>query len=65
VSDTYDCIVIGSGPGRYVAAIRAAQLAMRTAVIERDDTVGDRCLNYASIPAKALPLGERTRRWSL
>ncbi len=50
---TYDCIVIGSGPGGYVAAIRAAQLGKRTAVIERDK-VGGRCLNYACIPAKAV-----------
>ncbi len=49
----YDCIVIGAGPGGYVAAIRAAQLGMRTAVIERDE-VGGRCLNYACIPAKAV-----------
>jgi dihydrolipoyl dehydrogenase len=49
----YDCIVIGSGPGGYVAAIRAAQLGMKTAVVERD-TVGGRCLNYACIPAKAV-----------
>jgi dihydrolipoamide dehydrogenase len=50
---TYDTIVIGSGPGGYVAAIRAAQLGMRTAVIE-SDRVGGRCLNYACIPAKAV-----------
>jgi dihydrolipoamide dehydrogenase len=50
---TYDCIVIGSGPGGYVAAIRAAQLGKRTAVVEYDK-VGGRCLNYACIPAKAL-----------
>jgi dihydrolipoamide dehydrogenase len=49
----YDCIVIGAGPGGYVAAIRAAQLGMKTAVIERDE-VGGRCLNYACIPAKAV-----------
>jgi dihydrolipoamide dehydrogenase len=49
----YDCIVIGSGPGGYVAAIRAAQLGMKTAVIERDQ-VGGRCLNVACIPAKAV-----------
>jgi len=49
----YDCIVIGSGPGGYVAAIRAAQLGMKTAVVEKD-TVGGRCLNYACIPAKAV-----------
>ncbi|MBV9311646.1 MAG: dihydrolipoyl dehydrogenase [Solirubrobacterales bacterium] len=50
---SYDCVVIGSGPGGYVAAIRAAQLGMRTAVIE-SDRVGGRCLNYACIPAKAV-----------
>jgi dihydrolipoamide dehydrogenase len=50
---SYDCVVIGSGPGGYVAAIRAAQLGMKTAVIEKDQ-VGGRCLNYACIPAKAI-----------
>ena len=50
---TYDCIVIGSGPGGYVAAIRAAQLGMKTAVVE-SDAIGGRCLNYACIPAKAV-----------
>jgi dihydrolipoamide dehydrogenase len=50
---SYDCLVIGSGPGGYVAAIRAAQLGMRTAVVEKD-RVGGRCLNYACIPAKAV-----------
>jgi dihydrolipoamide dehydrogenase len=49
----YDCIVIGSGPGGYVAAIRAAQLGKKTAVVEKDK-VGGRCLNYACIPAKAV-----------
>src|SRR5476651_113217 len=52
-SKTFDCIVIGSGPGGYVAAIRAAQLGMATAVIEKD-AIGGRCLNYACIPAKAV-----------
>ena len=50
---TVDCVVIGSGPGGYVAAIRAAQLGMTTVVVERD-RVGGRCLNYACIPAKAV-----------
>src|SRR6204780_2840729 len=49
----YDCIVIGSGPGGYVAAIRAAQLGLKTAVGGRDK-LGGRCLNYACIPAKAV-----------
>ncbi len=50
---SYDCVVIGSGPGGYVAAIRAAQLGKKTAVVEQDK-VGGRCLNYACIPAKAV-----------
>jgi dihydrolipoamide dehydrogenase len=50
---SYDVVVIGSGPGGYVAAIRAAQLGKRTAVVERDK-VGGRCLNYACIPAKSV-----------
>ncbi len=50
---TFDCVVIGAGPGGYVAAIRAAQLGMATAVVERG-AVGGRCLNVACIPAKAV-----------
>jgi dihydrolipoyl dehydrogenase len=50
---SYDCVVVGSGPGGYVAAIRASQLGMKTAVVEKDK-VGGRCLNYACIPAKAV-----------
>lgn len=50
---TYDVVVIGSGPGGYVAAIRAAQLGMKTAVVEKGD-IGGRCLNVACIPAKAV-----------
>ena len=50
---SYDVIVIGGGPGGYVAAIRAAQLGQKTAVIERDKP-GGRCLNYACIPAKTV-----------
>jgi len=53
VADSYDVIVIGAGPGGYVAAIRAAQLGKKTAVVERDKT-GGRCLNYACIPAKTV-----------
>lgn len=54
MAENFDVIVIGSGPGGYVAAVRSAQLGLRTAVIERDDVVGGRCLNYACIPAKAV-----------
>ena len=50
---TYDLIVIGSGPGGYVAAVRAAQLGLKTAVAEKDYT-GGRCLNYACMPAKTI-----------
>ena len=53
MADPYDVIAIGSGPGGYVAAIRAAQLGMRTAVVEKDQT-GGRCLNYACMPAKTI-----------
>jgi dihydrolipoamide dehydrogenase len=53
VPDKYDMVVIGSGPGGYVAAIRAAQLGMKTACVERE-FVGGRCLNVACIPAKAM-----------
>ena len=49
----FDLIVIGSGPGGYVAAIRAAQLGLRTAVVERE-TLGGICLNWGCIPTKAL-----------
>jgi dihydrolipoamide dehydrogenase len=53
MADGYDVIVIGGGPGGYVAAIRAAQLGRRTAVVEVDKP-GGRCLNYACIPAKTM-----------
>jgi dihydrolipoamide dehydrogenase len=51
--DTYDLIVLGSGPGGYVAAIRAAQLGLKTAIVERE-TLGGICLNWGCIPTKAL-----------
>jgi dihydrolipoamide dehydrogenase len=50
----YDVIVIGSGPGGYVCAIRAAQLGLKTAVVEKDKTFGGTCLNVGCIPSKAL-----------
>jgi dihydrolipoamide dehydrogenase len=53
MADSFDVIVIGGGPGGYVAAIRAAQLGQKTAVVEKDKA-GGRCLNYACIPAKTM-----------
>jgi len=50
----YDVVVIGSGPGGYVAAIRCAQLGMKTALIEKYDTLGGTCLNVGCIPSKAM-----------
>ena len=54
MSDQYDVIVIGAGPGGYVAAIRCAQLGMKTAVVEKRKTLGGTCLNIGCIPSKAL-----------
>src|ERR1700760_2769261 len=53
MADGFDTIVIGGGPGGYVAAIRAAQLGQKVGVVERDKA-GGRCLNYACIPAKTI-----------
>jgi dihydrolipoamide dehydrogenase len=50
----YDLVVIGTGPGGYVCAIRAAQLGLKTAVVEKDKTFGGTCLNVGCIPSKAL-----------
>ncbi len=52
--NTYDVAIIGSGPGGYVAAIRCAQLGMKTAIIEKYSTLGGTCLNVGCIPSKAL-----------
>ena len=54
MSTEFDLIVIGAGPGGYVAAIRAAQLGMRVACIEKNPTLGGTCLNVGCIPSKAL-----------
>ena len=53
MADSYDLIVLGSGPGGYVAAIRAAQLGLKTAIVEREN-LGGICLNWGCIPTKAL-----------
>jgi len=54
MSDAYDLIVIGGGPGGYVAAIRAAQLGLKTAVVDKRGALGGTCLNVGCIPSKAL-----------
>ena len=53
-TETYDLLVIGAGPGGYVAAIRAAQLGMKVACVEKRDAMGGTCLNVGCIPSKAL-----------
>ena len=53
MAEQYDVIVLGSGPGGYVAAIRAAQLGLKTAIVERE-LLGGICLNWGCIPTKAL-----------
>src|SRR6476619_1520369 len=53
MADKYDLVVIGAGPGGYVAAIRASQLGLKTACVERERT-GGICLNWGCIPTKAL-----------
>ena len=50
----YDVIIVGSGPGGYVCAIRSAQLGKKTAIIEKYNTLGGTCLNVGCIPSKAL-----------
>ena len=55
-TDPYDVVILGSGPGGYVAALRAAQLGLRTAIVERE-YVGGVCLNVGCIPSKALLRG--------
>src|SRR5690349_22933601 len=54
MAEPYDLIVIGSGPGGYVCAIRAAQLGLKTAIVEKRATHGGTCLNVGCIPSKAL-----------
>ena len=54
MADELDLMIVGSGPGGYVAAIRAAQWGLRTAVVEKDECLGGTCLNVGCIPTKAL-----------
>ena len=51
---TYDLVIIGTGPGGYVCAVRAAQLGMKVAVVEKEATLGGTCLNVGCMPSKAL-----------
>ena len=53
-NSSYDLIVVGAGPGGYVAAIRAAQLGMKVALVEKSKNLGGTCLNIGCIPSKAL-----------
>src|SRR5438874_13820824 len=52
--EKFDVVIIGSGPGGYVAAIRAGQLGLKTAMVEKDKDLGGTCLNVGCIPSKAL-----------
>ena len=54
MADTYDVVIIGSGPGGYVCAVKCGQLGLKTAIIEKDATLGGTCLNVGCIPSKAL-----------
>src|ERR1700719_2048545 len=54
MSERYDLVILGAGPGGYVAALRAAQLGMKVACIDKDPTLGGTCLNVGCIPSKAL-----------
>ena len=73
MAKAYDLVVIGGGPGGYVAAIRAAQLGMKTACVEMRTTLGGTCLNVGCIPSKALlhaserfaEMGEHMHDWGV
>ena len=54
MSEAYDVVIIGGGPGGYNCAIRCGQLGLKTAIIEKRDTLGGTCLNVGCIPSKAL-----------
>ncbi len=54
MADVFDVVIIGSGPGGYVGAVRGAQLGLKVAIVEKDDTFGGTCLNIGCIPSKAL-----------
>ncbi|MEE2745470.1 MAG: FAD-dependent oxidoreductase, partial [Pseudomonadota bacterium] len=54
MTDAFDLIVVGGGPGGYVAAIRASQLGMKVALVEKEENLGGTCLNIGCIPSKTL-----------
>ncbi len=54
MADRYDLVILGAGPGGYVAALRAAQLGMKVACVDRNRALGGTCLNVGCIPSKAL-----------
>jgi dihydrolipoyl dehydrogenase len=61
---SYDLVVIGTGPGGYVCAVRAAQLGMKVAVVEKNPTLGGTCLNVGCMPSKALLRRTPLPRWA-
>ena len=72
MANEYDLVVIGAGTGGYVAAIRAAQLGLTVAVVERSPTLGGTCLNWGCIPTKAvlehahaLKIAQNAKLWGL
>ena len=64
MSEQFDLVIIGAGPGGYSTALRAAELGMKVALVERDATVGGTCLNRGCIPSKAL-IGEPEYIWTI
>src|ERR671914_704254 len=72
MASEFDVVIIGSGTGGYVAAIRAAQLGLKTAVVERAPVLGGTCLNWGCIPTKALlehahalKIAQNSQEWGL
>src|SRR5262245_50813129 len=61
--ESFDVVVVGSGPGGYVAAVRAARLGLKTACIEKEKTFGGTCLNVGCIPSKALLYSSEQLAW--
>ena len=57
--DKFDVVIIGSGPGGYVAAIRAGQLGLKAAIVEKEKDLGGTCLNIGCIPSKAMAFTSR------